>query len=132
MTKMTMKERVARAIHEGLGESWAYCNYSGNEWVQCRDMLDSAADFAIAVMSPGVAAEAGWQPESTAPAGKMLITYRLGEEDVTRAGLRIWPDGDREWIAPDGRTTVTHHSYAPPTHWLCEAPPTPTTKEEKA
>jgi hypothetical protein len=34
-------------------------------------------------------ANGGWKPESTAPAGKLLITYRLGEEDVTRAGLRI-------------------------------------------
>jgi hypothetical protein len=41
-------ERVARAINDGLGEWWAYCNYSGNEWVECRDMLDSAARAAIA------------------------------------------------------------------------------------
>lgn len=34
---------IAHAIHTGLGESWAYSNYSGNEWVHCRDMLDNAA-----------------------------------------------------------------------------------------
>ncbi len=47
-----LRERIARAIHEGLGESWAYSNYSGNEWVACRTMLDSAADAVLSVISP--------------------------------------------------------------------------------
>lgn len=51
MTKMTMKDLVARAIHEGLGgNGWAYTNYGGNEWETERDILDAAADAAMAIV----------------------------------------------------------------------------------
>lgn len=50
--KWELRYKIARAIHEGLGESWAYSNYSGNEWVACRDMLDSAADAVLAAIGP--------------------------------------------------------------------------------
>ena len=111
---MTMKERVARAINEGLGESWAYCNYSGNEWVQCRDMLDSAAELAIAAMSSPshdrAMAEGGWQDIASAPKdGRSLIllcvdkeTFSLEEEGT------LWREGDLsvlfgKWDAPISR-----------------------------
>lgn len=45
------EEEIARAIHEGLGESWAYSNYSGNEWEHCRPMLDSAARAVLSLLS---------------------------------------------------------------------------------
>lgn len=58
-----------------------------------------------------------WQPISNAPEGVWLRTKRDGEngENVTR--YRIWPGGEWEWMDRDGRTTVTHHSFAAPTHW---------------
>lgn len=59
-------------------------------------------------------ASGGWMPIETAPIGKWLLTYRLGESDWSCA-LRGHED---EWIAPDGRTTVTHSTYLPPTHYL--------------
>ena len=37
------RERIARAIHEGLGNGWAYCNYG---------MLDGAADKVLAIVTP--------------------------------------------------------------------------------
>ena len=43
-------EAVAREINAGLGESWAYSNYSGDEWNQCRDMLDEAARRVLALI----------------------------------------------------------------------------------
>ncbi len=47
-------ERVARAIHEGLGgDGWAYSNYGENEWIDCRKALDEAARNAIAALSAG-------------------------------------------------------------------------------
>lgn len=57
------------------------------------------------------------------PQGQWLWTWREGEDKPSIAMLRIWPgpDGEAEWIAPDGRTTITHHTYLPPTHWA--APP---------
>lgn len=47
-----LRERIARAIHEGLGESWAYCNYGGDEWNSCRYRLDDAADEVLAIVTP--------------------------------------------------------------------------------
>lgn len=46
------RERIARAIHEGLGPNWAYCNYGGDEWNSCRYMLDDAADKVLAIVTP--------------------------------------------------------------------------------
>lgn len=47
-----LRERIARAIHEGLGPNWAYCNYGGDEWNSCRYMLDDAADKVLAIVTP--------------------------------------------------------------------------------
>ena len=41
-------ERVARAIHDGLGgNGWAYFNYGYNEWDECRGELNNAARAAL-------------------------------------------------------------------------------------
>lgn len=45
-------EEIARAIHEGLGKGWADSNHLGNEWTNCRDMLDSAAERVLALIAP--------------------------------------------------------------------------------
>lgn len=45
---------IARAIHEGLGESWAYSNYGGDEWNSMRTELMSAAASAWLVISPEI------------------------------------------------------------------------------
>lgn len=59
-----------------------------------------------------------WKPIETAPDGVWLRTKRKGEKGENVCRLRVWPDGDREWIEIyTGRTTVTHGSFAPPTHW---------------
>lgn len=59
-----------------------------------------------------------WQPEATAPSGVWLRTKLEGEQGENVYALRIWPDGSREWIEKEtGVTTVTHHSFAAPTHW---------------
>lgn len=47
-----LRERIARAIHEGLGDYWAYANYGGDEWNSCRYMLDAAADKVLAIVTP--------------------------------------------------------------------------------
>jgi hypothetical protein len=58
-----------------------------------------------------------WLPESLAPANMWLRTRRDGENGTNICGLRIWDD-TREWVeASTGVTTVTHHSFAAPTHW---------------
>ncbi len=62
-----------------------------------------------------------WQPIETAPAELWLVTCREGER---YASIASTPDGE-EWCATDGRTTVTHHTYLPPTHWLCVVPRVP-------
>lgn len=60
-----------------------------------------------------------WQPEATAPEGIYVRTKRDGEDGENVCILGVWPEGIREWCeqGPQGRTTVTHHSFAAPTHW---------------
>lgn len=55
-------EKVARAIHEGLGgNGWAYTDYGGDELHNMRTELLSAARAALAA-----AEGAAWQPLETA------------------------------------------------------------------
>ena len=56
-----------------------------------------------------------WQPIETAPEFVNVYTCRKGERGVNIC----WRRGD-EWVeaAWQGRTTVTHHSFLPPTHWM--------------
>lgn len=58
-----------------------------------------------------------WQPISTAPENVWLNTKREGEDGDNICFCRTWPDGEKEWIECGGRTTITHGSFAPPTHW---------------
>jgi hypothetical protein len=45
-----LTERVARAIHDGLGgDGWAYSNYGYDETKHCADKLAAAARAAIAI-----------------------------------------------------------------------------------
>lgn len=61
-----------------------------------------------------------WRPASEAPSDCWLVTYRAGEKGWTRSLRVTEQDGSAsdEWCAPDGRSTITHHSYAAPTHFL--------------
>lgn len=61
----------------------------------------------------------GWYPVELCPPRKWVETKREGEDGGNLCG---WVPADRygderEWISYDGRTTVTHHSFAPPTHF---------------
>jgi hypothetical protein len=60
-----------------------------------------------------------WFDISTVPRGQWVITYRTGDKRATMAQLGF---GD-EWISPSGHTTVTSHTYLPPTHWRPLPPP---------
>lgn len=67
----------------------------------------------------------GWMPAACAPIWQWLRTKREGEDGENVCALRIWPDGEREWVERDGgRTTVTHSTFLPPTHWQ-PLPPAP-------
>lgn len=59
-----------------------------------------------------------WEPVETAPPGVWVRTKREGEKGENVCAKNVWPDGDVEWVERSGgRTTVTHHSFLPPTHW---------------
>lgn len=61
-----------------------------------------------------------WRPVSDGmPLDLWLETKKAGEEgiNICLAMLRIL-GGELEWVEKEtGVTTVTHHSFAPPTHW---------------
>jgi hypothetical protein len=61
----------------------------------------------------------GWEKVGDGtPLNAWLETKLYGEEGHSESFCRLMSIGDEpEWIARDGRTTVTHHSYAAPTHW---------------
>lgn len=66
---------------------------------------------------------AAWKPIGPdTPEGVWLITYRAGERGPTSSILSR-DAGEDVWSDPDGRDTVTHSIYAPPTHWLTVMPP---------
>lgn len=78
-------------------------------------------------MSPIAPDSAGtaWKPVGPdTPEGVWLITYRSGERGPT-ASMLSRCTGEDVWTAPDGRDTITHSIYAPPTHWLTVMPPLP-------
>lgn len=55
---------------------------------------------------------------STAPHGVWIRTKREGENGENVCALTRADDGNEEWVERDGgRTTITHHSFAAPTHW---------------
>lgn len=61
---------------------------------------------------------ASWLPVNTAPPNVWMRTKRDGEAGENICALRVWPDGDREWVEKaSGRTTITHSTFAAPTHW---------------
>jgi hypothetical protein len=61
-----------------------------------------------------------WQPVGAGtPLHAWLETRKDGESGVNICMCRIMCIGDvPEWIEkPSGRTTVTHSTFAAPTHW---------------
>jgi len=101
------------------------------EAIQKATIFILAVAWTLAACASTKPAEVSWKPASTAPEGKMLVTYREGESEITAASVvRENHRGEAAeiWGARDGRDTITHGSYAPPTHWLCECPPLPALK----
>lgn len=67
-----------------------------------------------------------WLPVSEAPPGRWLLTCRCGEKGWNFTRYRDVPGEEREWMDMAGRTTVTHHTFAAPTHFmLLSLPPVP-------
>lgn len=59
-----------------------------------------------------------WKPSSSAPIGEWIRTRREGEDGENVCAYWVWPDRTEEWEErATGVTTITHHSFAPPTHW---------------
>jgi len=66
-----------------------------------------------------------WQPIETAPSGTWLRTKREGEPYYNISMYRECIGEEWEWIDLGGRTTVTHRTFLPPTHWMpLPEPPT--------
>ena len=61
-----------------------------------------------------------WQPAETVPLNTKVHTKLEGEEGENICfARRLHFDEPIEWIelGAYGRTTVTHHSFAAPSHW---------------
>lgn len=72
------------------------------------------------MINPITATDDGWTPLAEgAPVGRWIETMREGEGGTNVCMATIYYIGeDPEWSEREGgRTTVTHHSFAPPTHW---------------
>lgn len=60
----------------------------------------------------------GWRTIDSAPTGVWIRTKREGEKGENVCALNRDPDGNEEWVERgSGITTITHHSFAAPTHW---------------
>lgn len=74
---------------------------------------------AVSTASPFT--EKGWDRvhgPTPPPLNKWLRTWRRGEHGENVCLMRGGP-GEAEWVDRYGRTTVTHSTFLPPTHW-CE------------
>lgn len=58
-----------------------------------------------------------WDTVESAPMHIWVKTRKEGEEGENTCFAHQLTDGEIEWVALDGRTTITHHSFAAPTHW---------------
>lgn len=96
---LELRERIARAIHEGLGESWAYCNYGGDEWNSCRYMLDDAADKVLAIVTPPATVAALVEALDDLLADTQHATHDCGDDDCpvrrARAALALYREAGR-------------------------------------
>lgn len=62
--------------------------------------------------------EEEWQTVKNAPTGVWIETKKEGEKGSNVCCLVRDKYGGEEWIeAKTGVTTITHQSFAPPTHW---------------
>lgn len=83
-----------------------------------------------AIAALAVAIPLLWHP--LPPKDTWLRTRREGEDGENVCSAVYWPDGTVEWVERDGgRTTVTHHSFAAPTHWRLD-PVAPSSKAKES
>lgn len=116
-----MREEIARKITEVSNAITR--TRTGPTAVAISEILDElAADIRALPVSDAPASP--WRSADEAPEGVWLPTWREGEK---RTSVAMKVTGD-EWCAPDGRTTVTHSTYLPPTHFL--PIPTPPAKDD--
>jgi hypothetical protein len=115
----------AHVIRDGIQMLCANCHARGEPAFYGRTDQPSAHDRAITAWNRR--AEGGaWRPIAEAPTETWLVTCRKGENGHNICRSIRWPDGDLEWSEQaGGRSTVTHHSFAAPTHYLCALPPPP-------
>ena len=121
---------------DGSGSSREKFVLNDEEWARFKNAVENPAeptqdliDLMKEAKRPGQDIPEGWQPIETAPAGKWLLTAREGEGGCNLCIYRHFEGEDREWIDQAGRTTITHSTFLPPTHWrYCPAaPPAPET-----
>lgn len=83
-----------------------------------NQILDGPFTFNVAADEPPVAAPWRSIAKELPPLLMWLATQREGEDGENVCFLRDVPGHtDLEWVDREGRTTITHHSFAPPTHW---------------
>ncbi len=87
------------------------------DWHRICDLVLNPKPLAL---RPGSTGEAeGWRDIASAPESKWVLTCRAGEN-----GINLCSQYSGEWHDQCGRSTVTHHSFAAPTHWMpCPKPP---------
>lgn len=85
----------------GNSEEVCHCKCCKDESQVNLDKAQAALTASLAVM---------WQP--LPPERQFVRTKREGEDGENVCAL--WS----EWTDKAGRTTVTHHSFATPTHWM--------------
>lgn len=104
---MGLRARIAIALTEAREKAYqarfAEANFARLLAAQWEELTRAA-----------LAAMPGWQPIENSPAGFYLLTCREGEK---RPNICIRSE-DWTWFDREGRSTVTHSAFLPPTHYM--------------
>ena len=119
-----LRSQLCREIAEALKQPNGMMEMDAAAW---RLVLQELSDWTLREAN-----NLPWATVDTCPEDTWVETRRDGEEGTNVCALRIlrgvqpsgaafagvsWED-EPEWIEKySGRTTVTHHSFAAPTHW---------------
>lgn len=117
MTRETNAEIMSDAIFEAIG------------YISRAESDDLTSTILAALKDNNRLLVEGAKPIEDAKPDTWYVTHRKGEKGFNWCFYRALPGEEWEWIDSAGRTTVTHSTFIPPTHFFDLSPLTQAIEE---